>query len=157
MYCGDCGTEFGERALFCSGCGRRVPARRETVAPVASGHAPVAVGPVVAPSLSRQELTAALHARHELGERLEPEVVDSFLSQVEQAIDARVEGRLRGRLPSRSESGTDVGGVWLALGSFGMGIPLTAIAAGTTGFSGLVAAWAGIAVVNLAYHQRRKN
>jgi hypothetical protein len=109
------------------------------------------------PPLPRQELTASLRTRQELGERMEDEVVDSFLSRIERGIDARVEGRLRGRRPVPAAGTTDVGGVWLALGSFSLGIPLTAIAAGIVGLPGLLAVWGGIAVVNIAYHQRRKD
>jgi hypothetical protein len=91
---------------------------------------------------------------------MEEEVVESFLSRVERAIDARVDARLMGRLPGRrrkGEDGTDVGGVWLALGSLGTGIPLSGIAAGTSGLPGLLACWAGIVLVNIAYNQRRKD
>ena len=44
---------------------------------------------------AKDELTVALLARQELGKELEDEVIESFLSRVEDAIDARVEERVR--------------------------------------------------------------
>ena len=44
---------------------------------------------------AKDELTVALLARQELGKELEDEVIESFLSRVEDAIDARVEARVR--------------------------------------------------------------
>jgi hypothetical protein len=36
------------------------------------------------------------------------------------------------------------------------GIPLTGIAAGTSGLPGLVTAWAGLVLINIAYALRRR-
>lgn len=166
MMCASCGTDLPVSALFCPGCGQRVTTRREMAAmparsaqPVPMQAAPRAMPATNAPPIPRGELTAALHAREELGERLEDEVVDSFLDRVERAIDSRVDARLQGRLPMRrgGSGETDVGGVWLALGSLGMGIPLTAIAASASHLPGIIAVWAGIAIVNSAYNKRRKD
>ena len=49
------------------------------------------------PELSRDELEAALRARHELDRELEPHVIDAFLDRVERNIDARVDARLQAR------------------------------------------------------------
>jgi hypothetical protein len=38
------------------------------------------------------DLTAALSARRELGDALEPEVVEAFLARVERSVSARAEG-----------------------------------------------------------------
>lgn len=150
MDCASCGTLLPDSALFCPGCGRRLTERRPAVA------ARTRATPLPAQrTIPREEVQAALAARQELGERMEPEIIDAFLDRIERAIDTRVEARLRGRQESRPQ-GTDVGGVWLALGSFGLGIPLTAIAANMAGLLGLIVVWAGIAAVNLAYHQQRK-
>ncbi len=42
-------------------------------------------------------------------------------------------------------------GFVLAIVSLGIGIPLTAIAAGTNGLAGLIIAWIGIVLVNVVY------
>jgi hypothetical protein len=39
----------------------------------------------------------------------------------------------------------------LGIASLGFGIPLSAIAGGTSGMWGLIACWSGIAAVNLSY------
>lgn len=162
MFCASCGSALSPSALFCSTCG--LPATRQRTAVAASAPVRAATHPAPAPAphappIPRQELTAALHARQELGERLEDEVVDTFLSRVERAIDARVDARLQGQLPAvrRRGGNTDVGGVWLALGSLGMGIPITAIAGSMAHLPGIIAVWAGIAIVNIAYNQRQKD
>jgi hypothetical protein len=46
----------------------------------------------------------------------------------------------------------------MALGSLGIGVPLTAVAGGTVGSPGIFMVWAGISIVNVAYAlgQRRR-
>ena len=90
--------------------------------------------------LPRDELTAAIEARRELGRELEPQVIDGFLERIEQAIDAWVEERLRQRLPAKRDRGKQQE---LALGSLGISIPLVAVA-------GIFAGLAGVALVCLA-------
>jgi hypothetical protein len=92
---------------------------------------------------------------------MEPEVLDAFLARVEQRIDAhidaRVDERLRaGGLPSR-ESGRGETGPSLALAivSLGTGIPLTAISGSAAGLVGVIAVWAGIGAVNVAFNRWR--
>ena len=89
----------------------------------------------------REELHAAIEARRELGRDYEPDVIDSFLK--------RVEGQLEERRSRRQPH--DPPSLALPIASIGMGIPITAIAGGTTGISGIVVAWAGIVGVNLAH------
>src|SRR4029077_1001819 len=49
---------------------------------------------MASPELERDDLTAALGARRELGDEAEREVLESFLDRVGTAIDARVDQRL---------------------------------------------------------------
>ena len=44
----------------------------------------------------------------------------------------------------------------LAIVSLGIGVPLTAIAGGISGFAGLLLAWVGIVLVNLVYGWTRR-
>ena len=97
----------------------------------------------------RDELEATLHARREVGAELEPQLIDGFLERTGKAIDARVDARLaRGEPAGRDGSNLRVG---VALGSLGIGIPLTGAAGGTVGFARVLVVWIGIAIVNLAY------
>ena len=149
MNCASCGTPIPSNGLFCPGCGQRVTVQRRTAVATAARPAP-------RPALPREELDAAIATRRELGERLEPEVVDTFLDRVEHAIDARVDARLSERLRGAvRRRGGDGGAVPIAVCSLIFGIPITAIAAGTVGLPGLITAWAGIAIVNLAYNNRK--
>lgn len=102
------------------------------------------------PGVPRDEVAAAVAARRELGPDLEPEIVDSLVDRIDRAIDARVAARLAEHSVGKKDGdGEDL--TWVALGSLGMGIPITAIAGGTGGLLGILAAWLGIAIINVAY------
>jgi len=104
------------------------------------------------PDLPRDELAAVLEARRELGKEYEPALVESFIERLDRVIDARVQAGLadRGRSDAdRAES--QRGQMQLGIASLGFGIPLSAIAGGTSGVWGLIACWSGIAAVNLSY------
>ena len=89
------------------------------------------------------DVHAALEARRELGPAYEDEVVDSLLAKIEHKIDLR-----RAQLPaSRARRGSITP---LLLGSIGLGVWATSIAA-TNGAAWLAAvAWAAIAGSNIA-------
>lgn len=97
----------------------------------------------------RDDVAAALAARRELGAEYEAEVVDTLTDRIDKAIDARVDARLAQRGAREKEGGE--GAFWLALGSLGMGIPITGVAGGTGGLIGVLAAWIGIVLVNITY------
>jgi hypothetical protein len=101
--------------------------------------------------LPREEVSVAIETRRELGDELEPQVIDGFLDRVGKAIDERVDARLA-KLPG--DGGRRQGSV--VFFSLLFGIPLTGIGAGTTGLAGLVVVWLGIALVNFAYALRRR-
>jgi hypothetical protein len=103
-----------------------------------------------------EELKVALEARRELGEELEPQVIESFLERIEEAIDARVDERLANARPSKRHRMEAEHQLGVTLGSIGIGIPLTGIAAGTAGLAGLVVCWLGIVLVNFAYVLSRR-
>jgi len=104
--------------------------------------------------ITREDVHSALGARRELGQDLEPEVVDAFLSRVERAIDARVEQRLADAPRGRQGGGLEGSRLALAIVSLGTGIPITAIAAEAGGVLGIAVAWLGIAGVNAATARR---
>jgi hypothetical protein len=107
------------------------------------------------PVVPKEELEAAIEARRELGAELEPHVIDAFVERIEKRIEERVGSRIgRSRRDDRDERGAAIG---VALGSMGIGIPLTGIAAGTAGLAGLLVCWIGIVLVNVAYAISRRH
>ncbi len=104
------------------------------------------------PRVPREDAEAALHARKELGADFEPAVVDSFVERIDAAIETRVAQEVkRARKSEPAARGNDGPALALAIVSLGVAIPLSAIAAHTAGITGLVVAWIGIVLVNLAY------
>jgi hypothetical protein len=114
------------------------------------------------PESPREDLQAAVAARRELGREYEDAVLDSFLDRLDRSIAARVDARVAERVPavlqSSGESGSGVKDPGVALGAVSVvaGIPITAISGGTTGLSGIIIAWAGIAAVNIAHAWGRR-
>jgi hypothetical protein len=99
--------------------------------------------------VEREDVRAAIEARRELGDELEPQVIDSFLERVEKRLDERQPP------PQEHHSVTP-----LALGSMFAGVAATGAALGPTdGSAGgvlvAIVAWLAIAIVNLAYARRR--
>jgi hypothetical protein len=128
-------------------------------------------------SFTPDEIRAAAEVHAELGPDYRESVVDSFLERVNQEIDARVDARLRSvqaipapapvadradRQVARTERHARDRSLWLAIASIALGIPLTAIVAGTNNTSGpaevtiLIVIWLAIAVINVA-HARHKS
>ena len=102
--------------------------------------------------IDRQDAAAALEVRRELGPSYEQEVVDSFAERIEQAIAARVDaGMAEARSRRKQEDDRDSKQMALGITSMALGIPISAIAAGTAELPGLVVSWAGIVAVNAAY------
>ena len=153
MQCTRCGADVSEHARFCARCGEAVAVFRPAVGPAAANSS------ASAPTLPREELHAAVAARRELGERMEPEVIDAFLSRVEGAVTARIDTQVAERLRTlpRVRRGRDGSALPLAICSLIFGIPLTAIAGDVAELPGLICVWAGIAAVNLAYNMREKS
>jgi hypothetical protein len=95
---------------------------------------------------------ATLAARKELGDEYDKAFVTSVVERVSAEIDTRVDMRLdeiAARLPSRPIRRR--GRTFMALSSLTLGIPLTAIAANFAHLPGLMVAWGGIVLVNVAH------
>ena len=90
--------------------------------------------------ITREDVTSAVGARRELGEEMEPAVIDAFLDKVDRAIEARA-AEEAGRRRGGGDDGTSFA---LAIISLGTGIPITAVAGGEAGLAGIIAAWLGI-------------
>ena len=102
--------------------------------------------------ITREDVASSVGARRELGEEMEPAVVDAFLERVERAVEARTAEEKRRRRSGGRDSGQRLA---LAIVSLGTGIPITAIAAEQGGMTGILVAWAGIVGVNIASSLRR--
>ena len=115
--------------------------------------------------LSAGELRAAAETHKELGPEYRDAVLESFVERVGREIDARVDARLAQGAPrpvapqpaaaAPARQPRQFSPLAMALGSIGLGIPITAIvvAAGAhpTGIWGLLVVWIAIAVINVAY------
>ena len=94
--------------------------------------------------VKRDELEAAIEARRELGEELEPAVIDAFVERIERRIAAGA-GAGEASLKRKREHQKE-----MVLGAMGVSIPLLLIAAIFTGLPGVVAVCAALAVIAIA-------
>ena len=87
--------------------------------------------------MEKQELRAAVAARAELGDELEPAVIDAFVARIERRL-ANGERALQRKREHQRE---------MVLGAMGISIPLLAIAAIFTGLPGVIAVCVALAVI----------
>jgi hypothetical protein len=103
------------------------------------------------PTIDRTDLEAALAARRELGEEMEPAVLESFLEKIDRGIDGRIDARLashRGRHGGAARHGSELA---LAIVSVILGAGI----ASSASLAVVIAAWIGIVLVNAVYTLRR--
>jgi hypothetical protein len=81
----------------------------------------------------REELQTAIGARRELGDELEPAVLDAFVARIEHRIAARAQEDERALMRRREHQKE------MVLASMAISIPLLAIAAVFTGLPGVIA------------------
>jgi hypothetical protein len=89
----------------------------------------------------REELRAAIEARKELGEEMEPALIESFVDRVESELAKRQresEQSLRRKRKHQQE---------MVLGSMALSIPLLGLAAVFTGLAGVIVVCAALAVI----------
>jgi small-conductance mechanosensitive channel len=94
--------------------------------------------------VSRDELRSAIAARMELGDEMEPAVIDAFVARIEARLADRAdegERALKLRRDHQKE---------MVLGSMSISIPLLAIAAIFTGLPGVIAVCTALAVIAVA-------
>lgn len=106
-------------------------------------------------------MRATIEARRDLGPEYEAALIESFLDKVEASIAMRVRAEVDSRLGPHPyapmppphhlpQPRANHDALWVAIASMALGIPLTGIAAGTAGTSGLFLAWFGIVLINVA-------
>ncbi len=100
------------------------------------------------PGLPRDELTASLAARRELG----PDYDAAFV----EALAERIEAAAAVRRPPESAKGERAAALTVACVSLGVSIPTSAIAVSQSGLAGLVVVWGAICLINVAYALRRR-
>lgn len=94
-----------------------------------------------------------VRARRELSSEHDQELIETFMAQVNAAIDARVDERVAKLDRKRRKRG---GSQELAIASIALGIPVTAVAGGTAGDAGVIAAWISILLINILYTVSRR-
>ena len=99
------------------------------------------IGAVSESSVPREEFEAAIEARKELGEELEPAIIDGFVERIERRLADRgseSERALRAKRDHQKE---------MVLGAMGISVPLFIVAAIFTGLAGVLAVCAALAVI----------
>jgi hypothetical protein len=89
----------------------------------------------------RDELESAIEARKELGDEMEPAVIDAFVARIERRLADHAD-KGQWALQARREHQKE-----MVLGSMAVSIPLLAIAAIFTGLPGVIAVCAALAVI----------
>jgi Flp pilus assembly protein TadB len=89
----------------------------------------------------RDELRAAIAARKELGEDMEPALVDSFVEQIERRLEKRA-GQTEQALKRKREHQKE-----MVLGAMALSIPLFAMAAIFVGLAGIIVVCGALAVI----------
>ena len=89
----------------------------------------------------REELRSTIAARSELGEEMEPAVIDAFVARIERRL-ADGPGERERALKRKRDHQKE-----MVLGSMGISIPLLAIAAIFTGIQGVIAVCVALAVI----------
>jgi hypothetical protein len=92
----------------------------------------------------KDELHAAMEARKELGDEMEPVVIDAFVARIEQRLADRAEAGERALKRERDHQKE------MVLGAMGISVPLLAIAAVFTGLPGVLAVCVALAVIAIA-------
>ena len=96
------------------------------------------------PIVPADEVRATLEARRELGEELEPAVIEAFVERIERRLGERAVESDRALARKREHQKE------MVLGSMGIAVPLLAIAAIFTGLAGVIVVCVALAVIALA-------
>jgi hypothetical protein len=89
----------------------------------------------------RDEVRATLAARKELGEDLEPALVDAFVERIEKRLDQVTLDREKALKRKRDHQQE------MVLGAMGLSIPLLALAAIFTGLVGVIVVCSALVVI----------
>ncbi|WP_338743532.1 hypothetical protein [Actinomadura luteofluorescens] len=109
------------------------------------------------PRLPREDLTAAMAARRELGPDYDDAFIETVVDRIEETLDARAAApRTRRRAPApEPRRGDRDHSLAMAILSLLAAIPLSAIGVVNAGLPGLLIALTGVVLVNFTYTFRR--
>jgi small-conductance mechanosensitive channel len=99
------------------------------------------IGGMTGETVPRDELEATIAARRELGEEMEPALVDAFVERIERRLTERAADADRALKRKRDHQRE------MVLGAMGISVPLLAIAAIFTGLAGVIAVCAALVVI----------
>jgi hypothetical protein len=91
--------------------------------------------------VSKEEMRSVVAARQELGDELEPELIDAFVARIEARLARRPAADERALKAQRDHQKE------MVLGSMAISIPLLAISAIFTGLAGVIVVCAVLAVI----------
>jgi hypothetical protein len=94
--------------------------------------------------VSKEELESLVAARKELGDEMEPALIEAFVARIDARLGDRADASERA-LKRRRDHQKE-----MVLGSMAISIPLLAIAAIFTGLPGVVAVCVALAVIAIA-------
>jgi len=89
----------------------------------------------------KDELRSAIEARNELGDEMEPAVIDAFVARIERRLADRADESERALQRKRNHQKE------MVLGSMGISIPLLAFAAIFTGLPGVIVVCVALVVI----------
>jgi hypothetical protein len=89
----------------------------------------------------KNELRLAIEGRRELGDEMEPAMVDAFVSRIEQRIQDRADQGERALQRRRAHQKE------MVLGSMAISVPMVAIAAIFTGLAGVIVVCVALALI----------
>lgn len=103
------------------------------------------------PRLPRDDLTAAMAARRELGPDYDDAFIETVVERIEETLEARAAPRPRSRREPEPRHAEHDHSLAMAALSLLAAIPLSAIGVGNAGLPGLLLVIAGIVLVNVTY------
>jgi hypothetical protein len=89
----------------------------------------------------KEELQLAIESRRELGDEMEPAVIDAFVERIEQRLAERTSDTERALQRKRNHQKE------MVLGSMGISVPLFALAAIFTGLPGVIAVCVALVLI----------
>ncbi len=93
--------------------------------------------------MSKDELRSAIQARRELGDEMEPAVIDAFVERIERRLADRAEDSERALQRKRNHQKE------MVLGAMGISVPLFAFAAIFTGLPGIIVVCVALVAIAL--------
>lgn len=95
-----------------------------------------------------RDLEASLRARESVGSEYDDAFVDAIVERIDTEVERRVQRRVSSEVRRRRAGRARGYPISLAYVSLALGLPITGAAGAAADVEGIIAAWAGIAVIN---------